>query len=191
MSQNLLYTSPEVRIDVVHIALVTEKLPWFYEIADALVDTLVQKGVDACLVVESVDALQARWSASRFCVSTWIVLTPELFTHMPPTRAIGKPGNMKNMSKQYVLAMDLSCALGAAYSIAKCIYQAASKQKPPESETIDAGPANFIEEALLDSVPDKNRRRLIQAAMHIQRQYRSHRRYKFAFGESMSMQIEV
>lgn len=70
----------------VRVALVAAKAPWFYEIADALVDAFVEKGVDAVLVVGTVDALQARWSA--LSTTTWIVLTPECFDALPPRGAI-------------------------------------------------------------------------------------------------------
>lgn len=77
-----------MRVVDVRVALVDTKAPWFYEIADALTDALVGKGYDAVLVVDTVDALQARWRGVIAGGAWWIVLTPECFSALPRARAI-------------------------------------------------------------------------------------------------------
>lgn len=82
-----LIASADVRTIDVRVALVDTKAPWFYEIADALIDALVGKGHDAVLVVDTAEALQARW-ARVAGGGWWIVLTPECFSALPRARAI-------------------------------------------------------------------------------------------------------
>ena len=72
----------------IRVMLAREKVPWFYEIADALVDALCARGERAALVVDDVLSLEARWRDSRFSLGRWVVFTPELFRSMPCTGAM-------------------------------------------------------------------------------------------------------
>lgn len=82
-----LIASPDARAVDVRVALVDSKVPWFYELADALVDALAARGLDVVLVVDSVEALQARWSGG-LSTTWWIVLTPESFCALPRQRSV-------------------------------------------------------------------------------------------------------
>jgi hypothetical protein len=63
------------------IALATIKAPWFFEIGEALTDALLDMGYNAVLEVDTVENLTKRWTAPSN--STWIVLTPEIYHHLP------------------------------------------------------------------------------------------------------------
>ena len=63
------------------IAVATIKAPWFFEIGEALTDALLDMGYNAVLEVDTVENLTKRWTAPSN--STWIVLTPEIYHHLP------------------------------------------------------------------------------------------------------------
>jgi hypothetical protein len=77
---DILY-DPNTQSDI-RVALALEKIPWFFEIAESLVDSLNANGYCAVLVVDDAPKLQARWSKS-WALYKWIVMTPELFTQLP------------------------------------------------------------------------------------------------------------
>lgn len=85
---DIVYTPSSRAGSVTYVALALEKRPWFEEIAVALVEALIDRGHDAHLIVDHVDRFIHRWSAPFGVARAWIVLTPELFSRMPPTRAV-------------------------------------------------------------------------------------------------------
>lgn len=67
---------------VVRVALSKDKAPWFFEIAEALLDALLENDISASLVVRTTKDLQHMW-LKGWSLYTWIVMTPELFEKLP------------------------------------------------------------------------------------------------------------